>query len=380
MDPFLFSLIMAWLLVHAAEEVPYAVRGKTSPRMAAKLAKARNERAKAGKPTTRRAGARDFFSGLWADAWTDADRTRRRLRDERPVKKAQGRLWWQRAARGGKAIGHALQDLVDWAINRNLPDLPGLDDPTDFAEAAQGGGPSDQQAPPRQADTDDAQPAGDPPPRQQPEPDRREPIRATATRLDEQPPQQPQPPVDGEQLPEVDGELVCDGGATCRNSDLDVQEAIARGLCPGCGGRRELVWNFGGEHGHRPCPDCRGTGRHTPFSTTPRLQLEAANSEENPNMSSNAEAARITQAIEFAAGMANEARGGVTSMETFTESLTAGEVTGRPLELTASGQEIYTQIATVFDQLRAELQRHLPIAESYAAVPDAGNKVFNTDA
>jgi hypothetical protein len=380
MDPFLFSLVMAWLLVHAAEEVPYAVRGKVSPRMAAKLAKARDARATAGQPTTRRSAARDFFSALWADAWTDADRTRRRLRDERPVKKAEGRLWWQRARRGGKAIGNAVQDLADWAFNREPPPVRGLDDPADFAKAAEAA--DDQQPPRAQPDPEDPRaaadpppPRQDPPPRQQPTPDPRESVWATATRMDVQ----HRPPVNADQQPVLDAEVVCDGGASCRNSELGVQEAIARGLCPGCGGRRELVWNFGGEHGHRTCPECGGTGRHTPFSTT-RLQLEAANSEENPTMSSNAEVTRITQAIEFAAGMAEEARGGVTSMETFTESLIAGEVEGRPLELTASAQEIYTQIASIFDQLRAELERHLVIAESYAAVPDAGNKAFNTDA
>jgi hypothetical protein len=217
------------------------------------------------------------------------------------VKKAEGRLWWQRAARGGRAIGHALQDLADWAINRTLPDLPGLDDPADFAEAAQG---EDRDPHPGSWEpvTGDAPPASDPPPGQQPEPDRREPIEATATRLDEQPP--PQPPVDGQRLPKVAGQVVCDGGATCHNSNLGPIEAMALGLCPGCGGHGELVWNFGGEHGHTPCRECRGTGRHTPFSTTPRLQLEAATTKENPSMSSNAEAARISQAIEFAAGIA----------------------------------------------------------------------------
>lgn len=141
-------------------------------------------------------------------------------------------------------------------------------------------------------------------------------------------------------------------------------------MCPECGGRRELVWNFGGEHGHTRCPRCQGSGRHTPF-TTPRLQLEAATNNREIDMS-NAEANKISIAIAFANGMAEEARGGVTSMETFTQSLIAGEVEGKPLELTAEAQDLYTQIAALFDQLESDLQRHLVIAESYAARPDAG--------
>ena len=45
----------------------------------------------------------------------------------------------------------------------------------------------------------------------------------------------------------------CDG--LCTNSDLDFGQAAAHGLCAGCGGRGDLVWNFGAEHGHTPCPE-----------------------------------------------------------------------------------------------------------------------------
>lgn len=51
----------------------------------------------------------------------------------------------------------------------------------------------------------------------------------------------------------------CDG--TCKNSDMDPDEAEAKGLCGMCAGRKELVTNFGGKHVHVPCPECGGSGR-----------------------------------------------------------------------------------------------------------------------
>jgi len=50
-----------------------------------------------------------------------------------------------------------------------------------------------------------------------------------------------------------DARETCD---RCTNSDIGPEEARAHGLCAGCGGRRELVWNFGTEHGHTPCREC----------------------------------------------------------------------------------------------------------------------------
>jgi len=50
----------------------------------------------------------------------------------------------------------------------------------------------------------------------------------------------------------------CDG--TCTSSNLDSDEAEARGLCRDCGGQGELVWNFGTEHGHIPCRACNPDG------------------------------------------------------------------------------------------------------------------------
>lgn len=53
----------------------------------------------------------------------------------------------------------------------------------------------------------------------------------------------------------------CDG--TCANSDMDDDEAKARGVCVWCCGRKELITNFGGKHVHVPCPKCSGTGSHS---------------------------------------------------------------------------------------------------------------------
>lgn len=46
----------------------------------------------------------------------------------------------------------------------------------------------------------------------------------------------------------------------CRNSDLGPDEAEARGLCPDCAGRGELITGFGGVHKHIPCRRCQGSG------------------------------------------------------------------------------------------------------------------------
>jgi hypothetical protein len=58
----------------------------------------------------------------------------------------------------------------------------------------------------------------------------------------------------------------CDG--LCTSSDVDPTEVERQGLCATCGGRGELVWNFGGEHGHFPCRDC---GSDKPRFTRPRV-------------------------------------------------------------------------------------------------------------
>jgi len=61
--------------------------------------------------------------------------------------------------------------------------------------------------------------------------------------------------------PEPVGAHRCDG--TCRNLD-DTPD----GACGQCGGQGELVWNFGAEHGHPPCPACNPDG---PRWKRPRL-------------------------------------------------------------------------------------------------------------
>lgn len=62
----------------------------------------------------------------------------------------------------------------------------------------------------------------------------------------------------GEQVratePEPEPEPTCDG--TCTNSD-----GWQHGRCGTCDGRGELVWNFGYEHGHTPCPACNPNGQ-----------------------------------------------------------------------------------------------------------------------
>lgn len=259
MDPFTFSLIMAWFLVRGAKEVPYAIRGKTSPAMQLKLAKARMDRGGAPGVPVNRTAARDFFSALWADAWDSGHQARVRMRDARPTKKAEGRLWWQRAGRTTKAVAGAWQAISDWAMTRKLPDLPDLDKPTDFARAADtgtaaadgGGGhqastPPPQpgppppprqeppwQAPPQPPPTQEAPPWQAPPPPpgwdasawQAPPPPRQEapsweshpydpplpepgPVQATATRMDDQPPVEPaRPQIDANGLAVLDAEV-----------------------------------------------------------------------------------------------------------------------------------------------------------------------------
>lgn len=50
----------------------------------------------------------------------------------------------------------------------------------------------------------------------------------------------------------------CDG--TCTNSDMDPDEARAKGLCGTCCGRKELVTNWRGKHHHMRCSDCDASG------------------------------------------------------------------------------------------------------------------------
>ncbi|MGW1676010.1 hypothetical protein [Saccharopolyspora sp. NPDC002376] len=52
----------------------------------------------------------------------------------------------------------------------------------------------------------------------------------------------------------------CNG--RCQNSLLSPSEAMERGLCPDCGGRGDLISNFGGKHRHNTCPNCKGSGKY----------------------------------------------------------------------------------------------------------------------
>lgn len=335
MDPILGLIFIGWWVTHMAKEIPFTVRGKTSPRMQLKMAKAKIRAQQGGRtPATSwarsgRHAARDFFAALWHDSWDGAHTTRQHLRTRRTDRRAAGTHWTQYAGRGtkkaarGAGIGIAAGSRKAWTAGRhtlatatNTAARPagarGIGVLPFPVAAAATTGPSLISTPVSQAEGHSA--AG----------------------------QQDTRPAD-------DQAATAPAGDQPAGTDTAAQAAAAE---PRDG--------------------------HPPDAVT----TENPTTERNDDMSSNTaptgETTNITTALDFAQAMAASAGEGATSTETALASLQDGEVTGRPIELLSSAHEQYTTLASTFTDLHKELSQHLAIGEAYAAVGnDAGSKDFN---
>lgn len=88
--PWILIGLLAWLIMYAAEDTAYAVRGKTSPRRAYRQQRWAARQERTGKKTPKARGfwskgpARRYAFNLWADAWNSASTKRAdRVADER---------------------------------------------------------------------------------------------------------------------------------------------------------------------------------------------------------------------------------------------------------------------------------------------------------
>jgi hypothetical protein len=90
----------------------------------------------------------------------------------------------------------------------------------------------------------------------------------------------------------------------------------------------------------------------------------------------NSETTSLNAALAYTQGMANEARAGVTSVETSIANLIAGGVTGPTITDLRQAMETLGQTAVFFENAHASLVRHIQVQESYAANPDAGKREF----
>lgn len=391
MEILIFCLIVS-AAIHLVHEAPYAVRGKTSPRMQLKMAqaKARAEAAgtrpaKPGRVGSGRHAARDFFSALWGDIWDDAHVRRGNIRTRRAEKQVAGTHWRQKAGRGVVRLGRgggtlaAAGGIGVWKAGtagwQRLTGRPVADEIAEPPHIA-GAGPTVL-------------------------------TRDRAGRASDQPEHggaAVDPGDHGEGPAEIggflDGERVVDrrdgSTGTVRFLDLTPEELAA-------GGAPAEVVQDGGMSATElelaaPYLDRLDGGQRTDAGDEPWAESEpdfefrdglpsaavevAPVTERNtamPNGTPTGETTNITTALEFEKGNAEEARNMVTQIELASASLAAGEVSGKPIELLGTAQELLGQLAATFDAFHSELERHHTIGEAYASVGnDAGNKKFNT--
>jgi hypothetical protein len=114
MDPLLICFVIAAWLTHVAKEVPFAVRGQTSPRMQMRLADTERRRNKPHWSGTGRYGGREFFAGVWHDSWEDAHHSRARMRARKHERLEAGTHWTQRTRRGAATVaGYAKRGATE---------------------------------------------------------------------------------------------------------------------------------------------------------------------------------------------------------------------------------------------------------------------------
>jgi len=158
----------------------------------------------------------------------------------------------------------------------------------------------------------------------------------------------------------------CDG--TCRNLD-DTPD----GACGQCGGQGGLVWNFGAEHGHTPCPACNPDG---PRWKRPRLDATST-SEENRyiGLSRSGGQAVAEDAVTqinrrypnaHAPDHPNNTNGGTTTMST-----PISTVSGSGLQSTRNAWTVLGQVAGEQVASSADAQGHVvALTESVTTILD----------
>uniref|UniRef100_UPI003F492036 hypothetical protein n=1 Tax=Actinokineospora sp. CA-119265 TaxID=3239890 RepID=UPI003F492036 len=338
MDPLTLSIAVAWWLTRLATEVPYAVRGKTSPRMELKLAKEKNKTA-----ATEKGAAAHFFSALWEDSWDGATDLRRRHRANRARRRSEGTLWWQQAA----ALWRDTTGSRGWTAQRTPPASPGAATPPKGPRPA---APGDAAPPPP---SPGPRPAPDPAPPTggQPEPD---PENGPQPENPPPPPHTPPP-----RAASSAGERPQDPPPGAENTPPPVLYATAERL---------------------DTPTAAPAPGPTPAPALARepLRLGPATSSDLEENTVSEEFVNIPGFIRHAHAAAAAAASGITSMEAFLSSLANGEVTGEAVTLSQSTLELLTRIHGLWEAMADALTEHLQIGEAYAAAPDAGNKAFNT--
>lgn len=397
MEPFLFSLVMAWALVcYAATDLVATVKGTESPRYRErqqrlaqqherKMARMRSGptigQAVAGRianriaeprPPRDRSGQRPFRRFLaqwWDDSWNHAT-VRRHRHHER---KAEGELPRQHAARATK---DAFARWHEQWRHRHTPDptaAPGAGDTGGFAA------PSPESATERTG-----------------------PIHVVAERLP-LPPPEPGPSAEPIPVTEVRDEtqagvLGVDGTVSIwPATDTDTPDLsrgnprwIADALAPDRTStpeeRNPIPMNT--DHTTSAAP----TGEIT--NITAAMDYTRATGEQFRSAVTHAE--RLAAQARQVADWAEQASVGA---ETSIAGITVGEVTGEAVEslhapqeqmtaaatqvaeahreLTAA-QEQFAATAAAYDTAHAAFQRQSTVAEAYAANPDAGSKQFNT--
>lgn len=367
MEPFMFSLIMAWALVrYGVTDLVATVRGTESPRYRERQQRLvqqherRMARLRAGptigqavtgriarriaepRPPRDRTGQRPFrrFVGeWWEDSWNHATESRHRHRD----RKQADDLPRQRAYR-------ATRNAFDrWRHSRtaNAPAGGGTVPPTDTAG---GGG-----VPPEDAT------------------ERTGPIRVVAERLPLPPATHPEPD------DPLDAELADDATApeTPNRPHTPIPEERNTAAMPS---------------DSTPITGPTPTGEITNISTA--LDYTRGMQEQFTAAVAHTEAvtAQTQQMSDWSAQAA-------TSAETALAGISAGEVTGEAVErlhaaheqMTAAAdcvqraadalqlaQEQFVATAEGFNSAHQAFQRQSTVAEAYAANPDAGSKAFNT--
>lgn len=190
------------------------------------------------------------------------------------------------------------------------------------------------------------------------------PIKATAERADRN------PDADAIAPPQPD---TCDG--TCTNSDIDFDAALAQGICDTCGGRRELISNFGGDHRHTPCPVCTHPTSGTPIGGTMPSPI-ASNSAQAIGAGDGPAAGEggLGSYIQFAQLMAAGCEQGINLTETTIGDMVANDWGGDRVDPLRHAMEQLGAAKQAFTDAHDALQGSLNVADAYNANVGTGNK------